>query len=104
MKYEWKIEGVKAQDGLITQAKYVCRLIDKGASVDTEGTWFFRDPKLTVPYAEVTEEMVIDWIKGQTSENGKSIIETRLAEQMANLAAQTESSLPWSPQVFTPKI
>ena len=100
MNYTWKIEGVKDRDGLITQAKYHCRAEQKDTWVATEGTWFFKNAKLKVPYSDVTEEMVIEWIKSE--DNG--VIETRLAEQVANLATQTESSLPWSPQVFTPKI
>ena len=100
MNYKWKIEGVSAKDGLITQTKYHCRAENKDLWVATEGAWVFKDAKLKVPYADVTEEMVIDWIKSE--DNG--VIETRLAEQVANLAAQQEMSLPWAPQVFTPKI
>ena len=100
MKFIWKIEGVKATDGLITQAKYHCRAEQKDLWVATEGTWFFKDAKLKVPYSEVTEEMVIGWIKSE--DNG--VIETRLAEQMANIADDSAMSLPWAPQVFTPKI
>ena len=100
MNYEWKIEGVKETNGLITQAKYHCSAQKKDLWVATEGTWFFKNAKLEVPYADVTETMVIGWIKSE--DNG--VIETRLAEQVANLAAQSETSLPWAPQVFIPKI
>ncbi len=100
MNYEWKIEGVKDNDGLIIQAKYHCRAEQKGLWVATEGTWFFKDAKLKVPYADVTEAMVIGWIKSE--DNG--VIEARLAEQMANLAKDSAMSLPWSPQVFTPEL
>ena len=99
MNFIWKIEGVKATDGLITQVKYHVCAEEKDLSVATEGTWFFKNAKLKVPYADVTELMVIDWIKDE--DNG--VIETRLAEQIANLAQQSEMSLPWAPQVFTPK-
>ena len=99
MNYEWKIEGVKATDGLITQAKYHVRAEQKDIWVATEGTWFFKDAKLKVPYAQVTESMVIDWIKAE--DNG--VIEIRLAEQLVNLTQLSEMSLPWAPQVFTPK-
>ena len=100
MNFTWKIEGVKATGDLITQAKYHVRAEQKDLWVATEGTWFFKNPKLTVPYAEVTEDMVVGWIKSEDN----NVIETRLAEQMANLATLSETSLPWSPQVFTPKI
>lgn len=99
MNFIWKIEGVNAKDGLITQAKYHCRAEQKDLWVATEGTWFFKNAKLKVPYADVTEEMVIDWIKDE--DNG--VIENRLAEQIVYLASQNAMSLPWAPQVFSPK-
>lgn len=100
MNYTWKIEGVQAKDGLITQAKYQVRVDQKDLWVTTEGTWFFKDLSVKVPYAEVTESMVIEWIKAE-SEN---VIEARLADQVASLSEQTAPSLPWAPKVFTPEI
>lgn len=100
MKFEWKIDGVQANDGLITQAKYHCRAEQNDLAVETEGTWFFKEPKLTVPYADVTEKMVIGWIKADND----NLVEKRLAEQIANLESQSAMSLPWAPQVFTPEI
>ena len=104
MKITWNIKGIKAQDGLITQAKYEAVATEKDLVVDTEGTWFFREPKMTVPFAKVTEEMIVDWIKAETEENKKNIIEKRLIEQLKALAAQQDTPLPWAPQVFKPKI
>lgn len=100
MKITWKIVGIKAQDGLITQAKYEAVATEKDRMVDTEGTWFFREPKMIVPFADVTEELMVDWIKAETD----GMIEKRLIEQLKNLAVQQEITLPWAPQVFTPKI
>ena len=100
MKTTWKILSVKAQDGLITQAKYEAVATEKDLAVATEGTWFFREPKMTVPFAQVTEEMMVGWIKAETD----GMIEKRLTEQLKSLAAQQETPLPWAPQVFTPKI
>jgi hypothetical protein len=98
LNYEWKIEGVTVNDDLITGAKYYCKATDRGFSVDTEGTWTIKDPKTALPMGDVTEEMVIDWIKGQT----EGQVEKRLAEQVANLKAATPLSVPWNPPVFTP--
>lgn len=97
MNFVWKIEGVKAIDGLIVQAKYHCRAEKTDLWVATEGTWFFADPQLQIPYSEVTEPMVIGWID-------KDLIERRLAEQIASLEADVAETLPWAPQTFTPKI
>lgn len=100
MKITWKILSIKAQDGLITQAKYEAVATEKDLAVDTEGTWFFREPKMTVPFAKVTEEMIAGWIKDETD----GIIEKRLIEQLKALAAQQDTPLPWAPQVFKPKV
>jgi hypothetical protein len=99
LKITWKILGIKATDGLITQARYEARVTEKDLAVDTEGYWFFKNAKLVVPFDDVTEEMMVEWINAE-SENA---IEKRLAEQLKNLAAQQEIPLPWMPQVFTPK-
>jgi hypothetical protein len=100
----WKINGVKANDGLITSAKYHCRAEKDDLWVATEGTWFFLEPKLTVPFADVIESMVIDWIKLESMVDDKNVIELRLAEQIASLSAVSITVPPWEPQTFTPEL
>lgn len=104
MKIIWKIKGIKAIDGLITQATYGAVATENDLMVDTEGTWFFREPKLNVAFAEVTEEMMIGWIKAETSDNGQNMVEKRLIEQLKALGQQQDVPLPWMPQVFKPKV
>ena len=104
MKTTWSILSVQANDGLITQAKYYVVAKNKEFEVTTEGNWFFKEPKLNVEFSEVTEELIVDWVKKETTIDAKNIIETRLAEQLSSLAAQQKTPLPWMPQVFTPEI
>jgi hypothetical protein len=66
--------------------------------VETEGWWKFAEPKLTVPFADVTEDIVIGWV---TADIGAQV-EARLDEQAA--ATQRVVVAPWLPQVFTPSI
>lgn len=103
MNYTWKILSIKAKEGLITQAQYHARVAEKDMAVETEGHWFFREPKMTVPFDQVTEAMIVDWIKAETMADGKNMIEARLAKQMVNVVEQQDCPLPWAPQVFTPK-
>ena len=100
MKYAWKIESIKALNGLITQAKYHVRAENGELWVATEGTWFFKDLTLNVPFADVTEDMIVSWVKAEAG----SLIETRLAEQLAAIESDVDVPLPWLPQTFTPKI
>ena len=71
--------------------------------VETEGYWVFGDPVLRVPFEEVTEEMVIEWVREDSVRDGKNIIESRLEEQINALGKQKVVA-PWLPQVFTPNL
>jgi len=93
----WKILGIEADGELITQARYLAAIKDGDFIVETEGNWFLREPKITVPFADVTEDMIVSWID-------KTGIEARLAEQLAELKKQKVTVLPWLPQTFTPEI
>jgi len=90
----WKILEIQADGDLITGARYFCAK----NGVETEGWWRFAEPSLTVPFADVTEEMVINWV---TADIGAQV-EARLDEQAA--ATQRVVVAPWLPQVFTPSI
>lgn len=102
--YEWKILGIEAKDGVITAARYFVAAKDQDITVATEGYWPFQEPKASIPFAEVTETMVVDWIKDQATKDGKSLITTRLDEQVQHLKAQNTVVAPWLPQTFKPKI
>lgn len=93
----WKISDIQATDGLITSAKYHVFLEKDGYKADTEGHWKFNEPSLKLEFDQVTEEMVIDWIKQES--NGA--IEQRLQDQIASLAATKKVVAPWLPQTFT---
>lgn len=103
--FEWKILSVQAnEEGVITEARYFASMETVNGKVETEGNWFFREPKLNIPFDSVTEENVIEWIKEETTKDGKNSVEYRLNEQIEALASQRDTVAPWMPQIFTPKI
>lgn len=98
--FTWKIIDLQAKDGLITEAKYHVTLNEDGKTVETEGNWKFGDPVMTIPFEQISEEIVTGWIKQEAIQYGKNIIESRLVEQLE--ALKTPKVLPpWVPQVFT---
>ena len=103
MKYEWKILDVYATDGAITSAKYHCTVSDDDNSVETEGYWSFPEAKATIPFEDVTEEMIAGWIEEASIKDGKSVITSRLEEQLKSLDVKPVPA-PWMPQVFTPDL
>ena len=96
--FNWKIAEVHAEDGVIKEVKYLVETADK--VVSTEGYWRFSDLVAKTPFEQVTEEMVIDWVKEEATQYGKNIIESRLTEQLDALA-KPKVLPPWVSQVFT---
>ena len=101
MNYVWKILELYAADGQITSAKYHCAVIDGDDTVETEGYWDFPEGG-TVPFDQVTEEMVAGWIEQASIKDGQSVIKSRLAEQLQTKRKPVPA--PWMPQVYQPNI
>ena len=93
----WKITDIQCEGDLITVAKYYVSVEKDGYSADTEGYWHFIEPTIKTPFAEVTEEMVIDCVQGESGTQ----IEDRLNAQIENLKLQRKVAAPWNPQTFT---
>jgi hypothetical protein len=104
MEYNWKILEISAENELITHAKYHCALLDDTNIVETEGNWWFKEPLGSIPFSEVTEEMVVSWIENESMKDGQNIIKSRLQEQLELIKKSKSVVPPWKPQVFTPNI
>jgi hypothetical protein len=104
MNFAWKILELSANEGQITSAKYHCTASEEGLSVETEGNWQFDVSKQAIPFAEVTEELVVKWIEDSSVVDGKCVIKSRLVEQLQALQKQNVVVAPWLPQIFTPNI
>ena len=103
MEITWKISEISAENGLITHAKYFVTATEDEKKVETEGNWWFQNPEIKVPFEQVTEQMVANWIEAETMRDGINIITSRLLEQLKSLEKKTVVP-PWKPQVFTPNI
>lgn len=103
MNYVWKILEVYADAGVITSARYFCSVSEGENTVETEGYWHFPEPKATVPFEEVTEEMIAKWIEDSAIVDGKNVIKSRLAKQLETLSVKPVPA-PWMPQIFTPDL
>jgi hypothetical protein len=102
--YTWKILEISAKNEIITHAKYQVIAKNKDNFVENEGNWWFQFLELKVPFADVTEEMVVSWIEKETTKDGINLIKSRLEEQLNVLEVQENVVAPWLPQVFIPNI
>ena len=101
INYTWQIIKIFSKNDLITSVQYRLLGTDQISNIETEGTYVFNDPILNVPFLDVTEEMVIDWIEKETIVNGQSHIKSGIEKQFNELE-NVEVVAPWLPQVFTP--
>jgi hypothetical protein len=100
----WKILNISAESDVITEAKYFVKATDEVNVVETEGNWHFDKFTCNTPFANVTEKMVIEWIKAGAMRDGRNVIESRLEEQLALLTKSNSVASPWKPPVFTLEI
>ena len=102
MNFNWKILEVFADGEAITSVKYLCSVDDGDNTVETEGYWSFPEAG-TVPFADVTEDMIVQWIEDSSIVDGKNVIKSRLQEQLESLSKKPVPA-PWLPQTFTPDL
>ena len=93
--YNWTIANLdhKTDNGLVTTAHWRCTAVDGDYSASVYGTVGFEGDHPTIPYEELTEANVLDWVYEKLDKD----------ETEANLAAQIEalknpvqvSGVPW---------
>ena len=102
MAFTWKILEVSAKEGLITKARYKVTFSDENTSVETEGNWVFENPVLSIPFSEVTEDLVISWVQKETTKFDENIIESNLQAQANNIDLSV--LFPWlGATTYTPE-
>lgn len=92
----WTIETLdrRTSDGFVTTAHWRATAVDGDASASVYSTTFWADGQPTVPYANLTEQEVLEWV--WASGVDKTAIEASLA---ADIQAQKNpvqaSGVPW---------
>ena len=104
MEYKWKILEVFAKDGIITGCKYHLTGSEGDLSVETEGNYYFNEPSEKVPFLEVTEQTIVDWLEQEAIRDGKNHIKEGIEKQIEALKSNKPTPAPWLPQVFKPEI
>lgn len=107
MEYTWKITGVKTIDtdsakNAIVQTYWEKTGIDEngnkgsfsGATPFTEANI---DPEKFVPYEELTEEIILSWIKDIVVGSYEEHVNSRINSQILESIVKTPS-LPWAEQ------
>lgn len=96
----WKIAQLEREtaDGLVITAHYTVDAKDDVYSAGAYGSIGFERPEEDmIPYADLTEEIVIGWVKEKFGEEKVAEIEAALQKQLDEQRSPTVAQgLPWA--------
>ena len=94
----WKIAQLDREvvDGFVFTAHYTIDARDEDYSAGAYGSMSFERPEVLIPYADLTEEMVVGWVKDKLGEEAVTNVETQLQSQLDEQRTPTKGSgVPW---------
>ena len=93
----WKIASLdrNTADGFVNTAHWTCSDVDGGFSGSVYGSVGF-DGEVTVPYENLTEALVVGWVKEALGEETVAAHEAAVAAQIeAQKNPTTATGTPW---------
>lgn len=98
--FTWKINQLDREtvDGYVFTAHYTVSAADDTYSSGAYGSIGFDRPETLIPFADLTEELVVSWVKDKIGGEEKvQEIEAALQAQLDEQRTPTKASgLPWS--------
>ena len=94
--FNWKILEIFAKNGVVNAVKYSCEY----EGVTTEGVCAFSSIDVKIPFEQLNEGLVRDWVKQELTVNGINLVESNLAKQVSGLDNKVQ--IPWRAATFTP--
>jgi hypothetical protein len=94
----WKISTLDRDtvDGFVTTAHWTASQTDGDFSASTYSTVSFTKGGAMAPYAGLTEETVIGWVKSSLGAEGVAAVDAALAAQIAEKKAPKKAAgTPW---------
>jgi hypothetical protein len=97
--FEWKIANLEreTEDGFVFTAHYVINASDGVYTSGAYGSLGFERPDNLIPFSELTEEIVVGWVKEKFGEEKVAEIEAALQAQLDEQRHPTKASgVPWA--------
>jgi hypothetical protein len=97
--FTWKISQLEreTQDGFVYTAHYTVDAKDDTYSAGAYGSIGFERPDDLVPFADLTEDLVVEWVKAALTEEKVADVEAALQLQIDEQRAPSKAAgLPWN--------
>jgi len=90
--FNWKILELFAE---AKGVKYLASITDGTNTVETEGNYIFSEGTVNLPFEQIKEVNLIDWI-------AKDAIKSNLEAQLQVMDSDNKVEFPWLADTFTP--
>ena len=97
--YEWKIANLEREtaDGFVFTVHYTVSADDGVYSSGAYGSLGLERPDNLIPFDQLTEDVVVGWVKNKFGEEKVTEIEAALQEQLDQKHSPTkQAGVPWS--------
>lgn len=101
-EFTWAVANLErhTSDGIVYTVHYTINAKDDAYSAGAYGSLGLEPPESDpIPFAELTEEIVVGWVKDKFGEEKVTEIETALQAQLDEQRAPSKASgVPWNSQ------
>jgi hypothetical protein len=100
--FSWTIGNLEREtvDGFVFNAHYTVSAKSAAYSAGAYGSIGFERPNSLIPYSDLTEAIVVQWVKDALTEEKVEQIEEALQNQLDEQTAPTKAAgLPWTAAV-----
>lgn len=97
--FTWKIANLEreTEDGFVFTAHYTIDANDGTYTAGAYGSLGFERPDNLIPYSELTEELVVGWVKAALGDEKVGEIENALQSQLTEQRHPSKAAgVPWS--------
>ena len=92
--FTWKILDLFAE---AKGVKFLASITDGKNIIENEGNYWFPEGKVNLPFDQIKEQNLIDWID-------KDAIESNLQAQLQAINSNKKIEFPWLADTFTPNL
>jgi hypothetical protein len=101
--YEWKILEIYAHNNELDAIDYYVKAKDGKNVVESKGYHKFKSETINLPFEQIKEENLIDWLNKDQTQDDVSLIKSNLEKQLQELGNNKKIQAPWLADTFTPQ-
>jgi len=98
MEFTWKILSITSESKSV---EYLLSATDGINTVETKGNHTFLDGTVNLPFDQIKEENLIDWLNKDHTQDDVNILKLNLENQIKDLENNKKVEFPWLANTFT---